>query len=480
MNEPIAIIVVGRPAFGMLAALAYCFWSICIVFGQDVPIEDRVSKDIAERPAVSFMIERLRILRVNEGRIGEKHPSRKKIRSQIEALEKELTERIEQESPQPVPNPFKESIAPRTAPAKREETKPKKSENEPTASDSDASDPGSGRLPRGDWDERDNAPMPEKQADFALKTAYPSLELKELDRVGLFPALGLMWGIENDDTSVKGRIWQWHDHPRAARKSLFWETDGRIEDFPLAPDFEQSGLAFVIRSKGSGKGLWASDEIELVKLTLDRLPPFGPEVGNETILLVGQTLAGMRKYFVDLPDGLLGISVPMGARTTPNPDSCKAFDNGHGLWIIDPTGKSNGLDPRSIETMDIGDNPQARFIARDRSRWIVLDGKPDGWNVCVCDLAGKMPAKRGGLIPLGDPVPGVIVSGDSDDGKVDKLIVGDAATGSIWAFPLMQSGDPPLELCSSSKDIRSIGLDSVGEIVVVAADGLYSIKKNSN
>lgn len=208
-------------------------------FGQEAPssnpIESRLPSEALTKPEVLADLERLRLLRKSAARFGNKHPSLKLTLKQIEELERRLENYLDK--------------------------------GVPLAKALDEKNNSSGLGLEG------MSVFPE--VDFRtrafLTPAYPSLELPAMKAAGRFPALGWMWGIEQDSQEGSNRIWRWNDFKDVSKKTLFFESEDRLEALVFPPSFEQNTMVYLMRSTSVSP---QEKRVEVLEVPAEGLPPF--------------------------------------------------------------------------------------------------------------------------------------------------------------------------------------------------------------
>jgi hypothetical protein len=208
-------------------------------FGQGAtssdPIENRLPNEALARPEVLADLERLRSLRKSAARFGNKHPTLKSTLKQIEEVERSLENYLDKGVP--------------LAPAPDEKNK-----------SSGLGLEGLSVFPEVDFGTR-----------AFLTPAYPSLALPAMAAVGRFPALGWMWGIEQDSQEGGSRVWRWSDLQDVSQKTLYFASDDRLEALVFPPNFEQNTMVYLMRTV-----LVSPQEkrVEVLEVSAERLPPF--------------------------------------------------------------------------------------------------------------------------------------------------------------------------------------------------------------
>lgn len=245
-------------------------------------IEKKIPRELLAKPHVATDVERLRALRKNAALFGKKHPAFASTEKQIAELESKLAAVIH---------------------ALDEDKRPENLGSVPEKPDT--KDESAKRL---DLKYRQDAQTDfskiEFGTDFRLVLAYPLLELPELVSVGVFPGLGLMWGIEFDLVHQKSRIWQWHDLSEVSSKSLYFETDGVIEAIAFPSDVQEKASLFMLIRKQDRED---ATEIFLSQIAIDPLPPFSTiEGAKPTAILQAKTNSRDRNFMISTANqGLL-------------------------------------------------------------------------------------------------------------------------------------------------------------------------------
>jgi hypothetical protein len=446
---------------------------LAMIYGQDVPVEDRVPDKVAEKPIVANMIERLRILRVNESKLGDKHPARKKIRVQIEELEKQLEERVAMEAPPPVRSPFRETNQP-------SKNTPAPSIDQPVLQSLDRTkDPSKvekaivKRLSRGVWEANVVVPKFTSTGNSILKPAFLNLKTATLDFVGAFPAFGLMWGIENDEKSGRTRIWQWHDHPDSSTQVLYWESAGRLSGLQFADDFEKSGSVYLLLSTQSRKKEDDLRALEVIRIELERFPPFAVLADSKVVLATGQYSSRHPVSLLSHHDGTLGVHVGDRGGIRPVAERCSVVDRGNGCWLIESSPRSTDS-KAEMRSQGSGNVDLGQPIAWDRKTTINITQQDNHWIAHILGDSAVANRQTTVGVPFFNPVFGSILRSSRKTEGADVGVLGDEATGMIWSLPLTGEalGEPILR-CRVSSRLKSIGVDSNGYPIVVLQDGLF-------
>ena len=444
-------------------------------YGQDVPVEDRVPASVAEIPIVTNMIERMRILRVNESKLGDKHPARKKIRMQIEELEKQLAERIAIEAPPPVRSPFRKSSQPESNPLMPKSDDAQSQLQGPPKDPSSSSKEPTSRLSRGVWESNVVVPKFSTTGNATIKSAFPYLEIEALDLVGAFPALGLMWGIENDTVNDRTRVWQWHDHPDASKKSLYWESVGRLAGMHFAIDFETSGYVYLLLEKKSIEHQFDGGNFEIIRVTVDKLPPFGVQDGSEVIVANGQHKETHDPCLLQRSDGvLMAYHGKQGWMRSMN-ERFTVADFGGGCSLIASSERSKDRE-NAIKKESRSEVEWGFPIAWDQKNMVFMKREDDHLDLQLWDIESETLSKTSD-VQLVMPVRGAIV-GNSKIPRESEVVFGDDATGMIWAIPIKDRGFRQQILrCRISSRLKSIGVDSIGRPLIVLQEGVFGIQE---
>ena len=445
-------------------------------YGQDVPVEDRVPASVAEIPIVTNMIERMRILRVNESKLGDKHPARKKIRMQIEELEKQLAERIAIEAPPPVRSPFRESSQSHSNPFRPKSDEAKSQLQGPPKDPSSSSKEPTSRLSRGVWEPNVVIPKFSTTGNATLKPAFPNLEIEALDLVGAFPALGLMWGIENDTVNDRTRVWQWHDHPDASKKALYWESAGRLTGFHFAIDFETSGYVYLLLEKKSIDHQVDEGNFEIIRVMVDKLPPFSFQDGSELVVASGQHKETDDPCLLQRSDGgLMAHHGKQGWMRSMN-EQFTVVDYGSEYSLIKSsekaTDRKNAFNEQNRSEVELGFP-----IAWDQKNIIFIKREDNHLALQLGDTNESEFQSKSSNVQLVMPVRGSIVQNSKSSNGLEAN-VGDDATGMIWAIPIKDRGfGEQILRCRLSSRLKSIGVDSIGHPLVVSQDGMFRIQE---
>ena len=235
-------------------------------------VDNKIPAELLARPEIAAEVQRLRSLRKSAALFGRKHPAYSATQKQIAELESKLSTYIPSES----------------GPAQTESVGPTSAKAVPM------DNPGKQALQKEQMEMQLDFSRIDFGRDTRLELAYPKLELPALRSIGVFPGLGLMWGIEVDPEFKKSLIWQWHDLPDETNKSLYFESDGVIEAIAFPSDLAQyPHLFMVIRRHDRGD----IDRITVLQMAIAPLPPFTIARGtNPTVILQAKTLSHDRIF----------------------------------------------------------------------------------------------------------------------------------------------------------------------------------------
>lgn len=466
----------------ILVVIASGTLNLAMINGQDVPVEDRVPAKVAEKPVIANLIERLRILRVNVSKLGDKHPAKKKLLVQIEELEKQLAERVAIEAPAPVRSPFKASERKEIGESKINSTElggattPSESSVEAVSSL-----PALQRLNRGVWGENVVVPRIQNGFDLRLQKTYTPLKFDRLQSVGLFPALGLMWGIENDIQSNSGRIWQWQDWNDTTKQSLFLESDDHILDFVFASDFEKTGIAYVLQSESvpsdaDGENKSSRRILKLYRRLLDRYPPFAVQDAGGELIAEADTDRDEAARLFRYGQGVIGFFVGADAKLTHAIDGVRSVEWGKGCWLLGMDRNSLSAGPSANDVKILDASHRSCLVGYDKDRIVFGVDEGSGWGLYDVLIGRSDAAERVLGMPVAVPTRGVVFQGPVRSIAQQGLVFGDAATGSIWLAPLFgETRGQAIELCRTSREVLSIAMDSVGEPIVITGEGVFRL-----
>ena len=265
------------------------------VFGQErTPIEKQIPPALRKKPEVAGLLDRLHNLRKSDQRLGPKHPSKDKLRKEIDSLEAALIEYIagvENSQGQTSKGDLGESQSPRI-------------EQNDSALHG-VSEGGKGVF--GNQKEVDtlntivairsgsDAKTPYFQSDLL---AYPWIDTRNLKGFGFFPGSEFVWGFENTGDG-RGIVWKWVDNWFVKRKHLLADLPGEILCFLPSSRFQSDGLCFaVVKTEGDA-------ENALFDLILGRVKAsdlFSGEVLKVDSLVSYQASRNSRPYLEYLAD----------------------------------------------------------------------------------------------------------------------------------------------------------------------------------
>ena len=257
--------------FSCLICLLVTNLPIQNAFAQDkIPIEERIDASIMSEPKVMVLLERLRILRKNDQRLGPKHPSKDNLRREIVSVESALSEYLD----------------------RADRSDPRTSESDVSSSPPPPIDPRESRLNSiqasgasiGDQERKDGTSTIVATRSGSDKTtplyqsdllAYPWIDTRNHQGFGCFPCSEFVWGIENT-ADGRGFVWKWVDNWFVKRKHLFMDLQGEILCFLPSFRLESDGLCFALVKKDVG------EDKALFELIVGRLK--GIDLHNNEIL----------------------------------------------------------------------------------------------------------------------------------------------------------------------------------------------------
>lgn len=450
-----------------------CCWGIGALFAQESRVEDRVPASLVDDQGVLIALERLRQLRMTEGRFGERHPALKSIRSQIETLESELENKFQEES--------------------------LKSNGMQLGGDVNGGDGGGwsrewgesfggvpnrlevatdrvGRLDgaigkhvwsrelRASWGETLKKAQVLTGERYRLAEAYPNLRFRNLKTLGAFPALGLMWGIENAADDSYGCLWQWVDDSRIANRAALLEVSQRMTGVVFAADFEQSGgmvVSMVSRDPGNGVR-----RVEVWRYRLRTAPPFGLETEPGELVATGTSRAVLMGNLHRLPNGGLAMELGVGSALVGAGAEVSIAEIREGVWGLSMEDFGKG------RSRQVGVDP-AGAVQRDASCWVMC---VSGKDVLVKDLRGirenlsltEIFRNRSLIGGLEDRSEGLASAQASDL----QWIVVDSALGEV--LRTSDSSDTPggnEVLAKTTRKLVGMGVDPHGMPMVIDEDG---------
>lgn len=233
-------------------------------FSQDSAFfEDELPKYLLVRQDVTETVSKLRVLRRQVRSLGEKHPSRPSVESQISDLERFLQKIVREnedrkEKPSLRGSPTspvienKKDISQKTTQATPKPTVHDDTEvRELKAREFIPEKPDEGIDSVGSHDPYHPESVSELDGNgdirFELDLAYPWMKPRRFMAIGRFPRSCLMWGIERNDEKNLSSIWKWRDQSRVVQRTLFWETEGTLVDMCPSPNIDVTGIWFCVR-----------------------------------------------------------------------------------------------------------------------------------------------------------------------------------------------------------------------------------------
>ena len=352
--------------FGVLCTW-FVFSSAVNALGQELP-EKKVSKSDLQRPEVASLVERLKTLRKSEARFGPKHPALESVRMQIASLEEKLRKLTGQGSPERAPSP------PQSLPSI-----PQK------GSDEQMSNPDSKRILEkpvfrpNEWgfEPWSRWPSTVKELSMTLKSqsayqeAFPGLGLRDIVAVGPMPGMGLMWGIQYDPIVDRSYIYQWFDSPGSSRKTIYFESPGRMLSIYFPSRFDQDGRFWILQEvkqqgpqhRGADPNAWTTAQLVIVQA--DRYPPYQVDLKSSDRLAglelqlpeSAQILASQQKGWF-----ILGEVHVVEKSSTASKEGFELKRLGDEFWGMDCQAR------RSDKSQD-GENLGAGLMARRGLNW---------------------------------------------------------------------------------------------------------------
>lgn len=377
-------------------------------------IEDQIPESLAYEEDVLVMTDRLKNLRLSESRLGEAHPAMKSIRAQIKKLERELRDRIEEGADDQSGEPG--AIQPDTQPRRRADRieeagapRAPRMRNDGERADADTATRGNGKR-----QPRDSAPSGDdlssqwgariKQLDLQSSTprvwreAFPQLRWQRLQRIGAFPAMGALWGIETIGESQSSCLWRWQDHEMVRQKYVVLELPLRMHDLEFDADFEANGYAFIVAT-GSRSSAGIAP-VDVWRYTFSATPPFRLEPNSAMRLASGTTriAEGLDLRRGNDRDWLLELGESSSFQSQM--PGCRAFETRPGVWKwrID---SSDGTAPQVADDASGRSDPQGSAQANAQSTNEVRAGS---------EVAGKSPEPP--TKPIALPVWKVVFTAD--------------------------------------------------------------------
>jgi|GEM_PF-6611155 len=338
-------------------------------------IEKKIPPELLAKPEIAADVERLRSLRKNAALFGKKHPALAATEKQIAELESKLSDYIPRSNRNAKPEPF-EAIPknPKTSGARRKQS---------------------------DFDDHQEVQSDYSRVDFGtdarLVLAYPKLGLSDLTSVGVFPSLGLMWGIEFDSEHQKSRIWQWHDLPEVSEKFLYFETDGVIQAIAFPSNLRETPFLFMMVNKPASN---EAVEVTVLQIDIEPLPPFLMlQEAEARVLMQAKTLSRDRMFMTYTEtEGLLLFSPgvlydlittpPWGMQRLSQPQAWSLSESAQASFIKDAA-RQPDIHPFAIRGSQtdgvfevlylgnaLGSTSPSRLIAEPKSGNISLTAKP--------------------------------------------------------------------------------------------------------
>lgn len=385
-------------------------------------IENEIPRELLAKPEIAADVERLRSLRKNARLFGKKHPAFATTQKQIAELEAKLSAYRQSQNQNAQQDPIG------LIPEKMDESDKSHGQSDLETSQEIATD--YSKINFG--------------ASSRLVLAYPKLALPELMSVGVFPAMGLMWGIEFDSDQYKSRVWQWQDQPDVSIKSLYFEIDGLIESVAFPNDVQESPFLYLLISERDVKDI---ARITVLQISIEPLPPFSTRHDlRPQIILQAKSLHRdrMDMTHLDKQDLLLFFHSDIYDAKTEEPWNISKFSQPN-IWLVSKR-------MRSVDGLDFSEGTESFF--RDSISQIEIQ------------RFVKQGSQKKGVFEL-------LPSGNALTGSTSSRLMADSETGAVSIIKKSgesyQANQNPL--VKTSRGIKGLYTDTVNEPVLLDGFG---------
>jgi mannose/cellobiose epimerase-like protein (N-acyl-D-glucosamine 2-epimerase family) len=306
---------------------------------------------------------------------------------------------------------------------------------------------------------------------YELTEAFPLLRFRDLVAVGPFPAMGLMWGIENNSDGSYASIWQWHDHVGSNQKALFLEFDKHVAGLAFPTDFEKTGVFYVAtvgkKLRGGGQA------VEVLQFRVDILPPFRLKTDRSLVVARGTLRSAQGDIMRSLSNGSILVDVGEGGSLSAASVTVRLQEFPKYQWNIIPIFDSLTGSVRSqnkvtpVESPTDAENTATRpeldpawALVRVPPRLMLRDGTgfvpdrsvPGSWN--------KQAVISGCTLGIG------VLGTDSV-----SLLAVDGSSGDVWTVPVDATAGAPKRVAATSRTIRALGVDSNQDPLLIDSQG---------
>ncbi|MEI8211619.1 MAG: AGE family epimerase/isomerase [Planctomycetota bacterium] len=305
---------------------------------------------------------------------------------------------------------------------------------------------------------------------YELTEAFPLQRFRDLVAVGPFPAMGLMWGIENNSDGTYASIWQWHDHVGSNQKALFLEFDKHVAGLAFPTDFEKTGVFYVaIVGKKLRDG---GQTLEVLQFRVDSLPPFRLKTDRSLVVARGTLRSSHIDIMRSLSNGTILVDVGEGGTLSAASITVRVQELPKYQWKITPIFDSltgavrNENKATPVESPKDAENTATKpeldpawALVRVPPRLILRDGTgfvPDrsiqgSWN--------KQAVTSGCTLGIG-------VLGT----QTTSLLAVDRSSGDVWTVPVDATAGAPTRVATTSRTIRALGVDSNQDPLLIDSD----------
>jgi mannose-6-phosphate isomerase len=303
-----------------------------------------------------------------------------------------------------------------------------------------------------------------------LVEAFPRLRFQNLQRIGKFPGLGLLWGIENAPNGNFACIWQWHDDDNAAAKTALLDLKGRALDIEFSSQFETTGEVYVLVSRGLNAD--GFQPVDIWRYELETAPPFSLKSKKGVRIASGTSKHATMGALHGAGDGSVLIDLGEKSSLSAQMPGIRVQEARTGVWRLKDdratnTARSEGsLDPKSGR--ESSGQEIASLTAKPGPVWKL---QRDEAGVSLIDLGGLHENQAIGDLREDFDLAGGAFDYTMED-QAESIAIIDRQRGLIHQLSEANSGGWRLNpLAITDRDLKYVGSDSNNQMLVIDSRG---------
>ncbi|MEI8211706.1 MAG: AGE family epimerase/isomerase, partial [Planctomycetota bacterium] len=418
----------------------------------------------------------------------------KSIRAQIATLEKSLKEKISEAEAESAPVPLRQNRRPNEIPdavdrdmaVDRDIEKPverkvapsEKAAPAPSAKGASGEPSGSGQVGvakwstdlTNTWGRRLRSLEISDGTSSRLVEAFPRLQFQNLQRIGKFPGMGLLWGIENAPNGNYACIWQWHDDDNAATKTALLDLKGRALDIEFSGQFETTGEVYILVSQGLNAN--GFQPVDLWRYELETVPPFSLRSKKGVRIASGTTTHASMGSLHDAGNGSLLIDLGEKSSLSAQTPGIRVQEARTGVWRLKVDRAANAAPSEGtlapLSGRESGGPESASLTAKPGPVWKL---QRDEAGISLIDLEGLH--ENQSIADLREDLD--LAGGAFECTKADQtesVAIIDRQRGLIHQLSETDSGawrTNPLAV--TDRELQYLGLDSNSQMLVIDSRG---------